>query len=302
MESTPYVAGPGQAGSVHPVPPWERADSGTPAAVELSAVPTFAPPTEPETAPGTLPSLYEEPPAPPAAPAPAAMPDPPAAPAGLNRGSEEVPGRGALLAERGPGRDARPWCVRPAPHQRCAAHDPLQRLARAAGGVRPPEAQRAAAHAVLGADPAPARAVRGAPGARLRLRAPRPGPLPREPLPAARLDRCGVPCHPVRDQDAREPGRPAAGGQLRRPAARVRPRHGPDRFRQVDDTGLTDRPGQPHPQRPHHDRRGPDRVPAQAQEVGHQPARGGDRHLVVLRGSQARAASGPRHHPGRRAP
>ncbi len=59
------------------------------------------------------------------------------------------------------------------------------------------------------------------------------------------------------------------------------------------------RPGQPHPARPHHDRRGPDRVPPRAQELPGQPARGGGGHLVVQERAQARAAPGPRHHPGR---
>ena len=49
--------------------------------------------------------------------------------------------------------------------------------------------------------------------------------------------RRGVPAHPVRDQAARGPRRPAVGGELRRPAARLRARHRPDRLRQVDDAG-----------------------------------------------------------------
>ena len=60
-----------------------------------------------------------------------------------------------------------------------------------------------------------------------------------------------------------------------------------------------DRPGQPHPARPHHDRRGPDRVPAPAQAVPGQPARGRRGHALLRQRAQARAAPGPRHHPGR---
>ena len=53
--------------------------------------------------------------------------------------------------------------------------------------------------------------------------------------------------------------------------------------------------------RPHRHDRGPDRVPAPAQAVPGQPARGRRRHRRLRRGAQARAAAGPRHHPGRRA-
>ena len=61
------------------------------------------------------------------------------------------------------------------------------------------------------------------------------GPLPREHLPPARLARRGVPPHPVRDQDARGPRRPAGGRELRGAAPWLRPGHRPDRLRQVDD-------------------------------------------------------------------
>ena len=93
--------------------------------------------------------------------------------------------------------------------------------------------------------PAAAGEVRGGARARLRLLGARPGPLPRQHLPAARLRRCGLPHHPVRDQEARGPRRPAVGRQLRDAAARLRPRHRPDRFRQVDDAGVAGRPGEP---------------------------------------------------------
>ena len=75
---------------------------------------------------------------------------------------------------------------------------------------------------------------------------------------------------------------------------------GPDRLRQVDHTGRPDRPGQPHAPRPHHDGRGPDRVPAPAQGLPGQPARGRRGHPLLRGGAQARAAAGPGHHPGRR--
>ena len=41
------------------------------------------------------------------------------------------------------------------------------------------------------------------------------------------------------------------------------------------------------PALPHHDRRGPDRVPAPPQEFDDQPARGGRRHAVVRQGAAA---------------
>ena len=55
---------------------------------------------------------------------------------------------------------------------------------------------------------------------------------------------------------------------------------GPTGSGQVHHAGVADRPGQPQPRGPHHDGRGPDRVPAQPQEVGRQPARGRHRHLA----------------------
>ena len=51
--------------------------------------------------------------------------------------------------------------------------------------------------------------------------------------------------------------------------------------------------------RPHHDGRGPDRVPPPAQARGRQPARGGGGHEVLRRGAAPRAAPGPRRDPRR---
>ena len=59
--------------------------------------------------------------------------------------------------------------------------------------------------------PEEARGVRGRQRGRLLLRHPRPGPLPRERLPPARLDLAGLPRDPVRHQDRR--GAPAAHGR-----------------------------------------------------------------------------------------
>ncbi len=63
--------------------------------------------------------------------------------------------------------------------------------------------------------------------------------------------------------------------------ARVRRRHRPDGFRQVDHAGVHGRRRQHGTPRPHHDGRGPDRVPAQAQELHREPARGRGRHARV---------------------
>ena len=107
--------------------------------------------------------------------------------------------------------DARPWCVRPPPHRGRA---PTIRVSGSLVPLEdfdvltPPVLQRVI-YAIL--TQAQRAEVRGAPRARLRLLAARPGAVPRQRLPPARLDRCGVPHHPVRDQDAREPGHPAVG-------------------------------------------------------------------------------------------
>ena len=197
--------------------------------------------------------------------------------------------------------DARAGRLRPAHHDRCPADDPHQRRSLVALDdfpvLTPPVIQRVM-YAII------TQAQREKFEEELELdfaySLPGPCPLPREHVPAARLRRCGLPHHPVRDQVAREPRRPAVGGELRRPAARLRAGDGSDRLGQVHDPRSAGRPGEPHAARPHHDRRGPDRVPAPAQELPGQPARGGGGHLVVRQRAQARAAPGPRHHPGRR--
>ena len=73
--------------------------------------------------------------------------------------------------------------------------------------------------------------------------------------------------------------RPAARHRGLRPApARTRRRHRPDRLREVDVARRPRRRDQPRAGVPHHDRRGPDRVPPRAQDRGRQPARGRHRH------------------------
>ena len=59
--------------------------------------------------------------------------------------------------------------------------------------------------------------------------------------------------------------------------------HRPDRVGQVDLAGGDDRRDQPHARGAHHDDRGPDRVPARAQEVPGQPARAGLRRAELRR-------------------
>ena len=57
--------------------------------------------------------------------------------------------------------------------------------------------------------------------------------------------------------------------------------HRHDRLGQVHDAGRDDRPHQLDPHLPHHDDRGPDRVPAPRQEEHREPARGRGRHAIA---------------------
>ena len=70
-----------------------------------------------------------------------------------------------------------------------------------------------------------------------------------------------------------ELGLPPVIARLRQQAARPRARHGPDRLGQVDHARVDDRRDQRDPRGAHPHHRGPDRVPARAQEVHRQPAR-----------------------------
>ena len=98
--------------------------------------------------------------------------------------------------------------------------------------------------------------------------------------------------------------RPSRSWACRRSSSssRKRPRGlvlvtGPDRLGQVDHARRDDRQDQHRAPRAHHDDRGPDRVPAPAQEVPGEPARGGRGHALV----QDRAQVHPPPGPGRRA-
>jgi twitching motility protein PilT len=72
-----------------------------------------------------------------------------------------------------------------------------------------------------------------------------------------------------------ELGLPPVVAELREQAERTGARDGSDRLRQVDDARGDDRQDQLRAALPHHHGRGPDRVPAPAQALGRQPARGG---------------------------
>ena len=72
----------------------------------------------------------------------------------------------------------------------------------------------------------------------------------------------------------RELGLPHDHRAAVREAARPDPGDRPHRLGQVDDAGRDDRQDQPRARRAHRHHRGPDRVPAQPQEVHRQPARG----------------------------
>ena len=144
--------------------------------------------------------------------------------------------------------------------------------------------------------------LRARPRARLRVRVSGRAAVPGELLDAARLDGGGVPGHPARHQGPRGAGRARRWSTVRRPAARPRAGHRPDRLGQVDDARRADRPRQPHPRRPHHHDRGPDRVPARAQASRWSTsARSAPTRTVFAAALQARAAPGPRRHPRRRA-
>ena len=117
----------------------------------------------------------------------------------------------------------------------------------------------------------------------------RPGPLPLQRLPPARLGLARHPRHPGVDQDDRRALAPARHPRAGRGGARDRAAHRDHRLGQVDDARRDDRPHQLDPPAPHRDRRGPDRVPPRGQEVDHQPARG--RAWTPARSSARCAAS-----------
>ena len=77
--------------------------------------------------------------------------------------------------------------------------------------------------------------------ARPRLLDPGPRPLPRQRLLPARRDQRRLPPDPARDPDARDARAAGRHGRVHAQAARLHPRHRPDRLGQVDDAGLDGR-------------------------------------------------------------
>ena len=126
------------------------------------------------------------------------------------------------------------------------------------------------------------------------------GPLPRERVHAARRASAAFRLIPHDDADAAL-ARPAARARgVHQEAARVRARHRPDRLGQVHDARRDARPDQRDAAGAHPHDRGPDRVPAQAQEVHRQPARAGRRRAELRARPEGRAPSGPGRDPRRR--
>ncbi len=110
----------------------------------------------------------------------------------------------------------------------------------------------------------------------------------------------GLPDDPLRDPRLQGAGAPAGRRALVRQAPRADPGHRPDRLGQVDHAGGDDRQDQQRAPRAHRHHRGPDRVPALAQEVHGQPARAARRHPLVPGRPAVGAARGPRRGADRR--
>ncbi len=110
--------------------------------------------------------------------------------------------------------------------------------------------------------------------ARLRLRDPRCRPLPCQLLLPARLGQRRLPPRAAGDPGPGLAGRAAGAARADRETARLRPRHRADRLGQEHDAGGDDRRDQRRARGPHPHDRGPDRVPAHAQALDRQPARG----------------------------
>src|SRR5207237_422925 len=118
-------------------------------------------------------------------------------------------------------------------------------------------------------------------------------PVSRQQLPAARRRGCRVPHHPL--QDLHFPGAGTASHHLG--AGEEAPRAGagdrPDRLGQEHDAGVDHRQDQHRAARAHRHRRGPDRVPAPAQELRGEPARGRGGYAQLQEGAQVHPAAGP---------
>ncbi len=146
----------------------------------------------------------------------------------------------------------------------------------------------------------PAQTLRDRQTARLRLRDPRRRPLPRQLLLPARLGQRRLPPRAAGHPLARLAQGAAGAARALRQTARLRPRHRPDRLGQEHDPGGDDRRDQRREPGPHPHDRGPDRVPAPAQTLDRQPARGRHRRARLRPRPARRPARGPRRDPGRR--
>ena len=105
-----------------------------------------------------------------------------------------------------------------------------------------------------------------------------PVALPRQHLHAARRGRRRVPRHSVQHPQLRRARSAAGDRRAVQQAARPGAGHRPDRLGQVDHAGGDDRQDQHRAARAHHHDRRSDRVPARAQELPGQSARGRHRH------------------------
>jgi type IV pilus assembly protein PilB len=99
---------------------------------------------------------------------------------------------------------------------------------------------------------------------------------------------------PVPDQEFRRAGPAQGGGGARGEASWAGPRHRADGLGEVHDARHHHRQDQPGSKRAHHHDRGPDRVPAPAQELRGEPARSGRRYGELQEGPEVHPAPGPR--------
>ena len=163
--------------------------------------------------------------------------------------------------------------IGPAHHRRLEAGRARARAHRGPRGLLRARSRDDAAAHLPDHDDRAAEEPRAQPAARLRVRRARARPLPDRRLLPARGAGGRLPHDPHRHPVDRG-ARPAAGAaRVHDEAARARPLHRADRLGQVDLAGRADRRDQPGAPRPHHHDRGPDRVPAPAQELHRQPAR-----------------------------
>ena len=201
--------------------------------------------------------------------------------------------RGAAADGRGPGLRRPPHARRAALHPRKGKDRPHGRLP---GAVQPGDPRRRLQHPQRG----PAETVREQQTARLRVRDPERRPLPRQLLLPARLGQRRLQARPAGDPAPRLARGAADPPRADPETARLRPRHRPDRLRQEHDPGGDARRDQQRTTGPHPHDRGSDRVPARAQKIDRQPARGRRRRSRLRPRPPRRPPRGPRRDPGRR--